>query len=221
MNKTELAIRDQIESASLEDLMPDFDREGTWEKISVQLQQEQPAKKKILWWYMPAAAAIVLGIFIAYFFFNDNKEIVSQQTALVHTNIKPKASIVSADMPLQKADTVRTIAQHLKIKEVKQLSSAVLKDEPVAGNVPVQQSPIAEHITTTESDKLVPVAIAKPLPVKHFLDIDNEDQSIMKAGQQIIPRPSYKERIAQRMSKDRHPDPNALPLREIYYAISN
>jgi hypothetical protein len=219
INKIESAIKDKIESASLEDLIPDFDQEATWAEINTKLYQK-PRKKKMVWLYMPYAAAIVLGILLCYFLNQSNEKTKFQQSVTqLKSQLKQKAF---STQQVNKADTATAIVQNLKAGKIKQAKlPATLKNESIVNNAPLQQPSIAEQAASVNSDQAVPIAIVKPVLVKHFLDIDNEDQSIMKAEQHILPRLSYKTQIVKRMSKNQPIDQNALPLRELYYAISN
>lgn len=195
-------LKDRMDNASLDEVMPGFDHMQTWSE----LEQRIPKKKRMplaSWW--SHAAALIAGLLIGGVLLNAlrGKETVVQEVPVANSKVKSQNS--KDGMPvlaeqqeiaptvIKETDTLYIVKELLvgnsKVKYQKskiqtphhksQITNSQFQSEPVIVQKPEpekQEQPVI-HDTPAQSQMVV-VTQQKPARVKpiHLLDIENEDR---------------------------------------------
>jgi hypothetical protein len=177
----EQMMNDKMEQASLKELMPGFDGEAEWNKLSKKLR---PVKTRSLWLAWSHAAALLLGIITSWF-------LIKQRTnsmATIPMQVISTPAAPAAIVPLQKK-TVNN-ALPLTIKKVyKSCSPAIKNTMPqiatgtslaaVKNNVKETTLPATDTAPIYTSAAIVPTVKKPRQRALNILDVANEDREFM------------------------------------------
>jgi hypothetical protein len=208
-NDFEQLWNDKLEGAPLKDLVPGFDREAEWNKLSEKLR---PSRKRPVWLVWSHAAAIILGILITWFLMKEsggNKQEPNLQVVNAPAPVKPEDSTLGLPLPYpaQKPDIKNATAlqnpamQNInnpkniivgKTQKIKKTQQDILKE--AQHNTPdnnevakqnntkeINPAPLPDSNDNKTQHPPHPIAIVKKTRQQaiHLLDIDNEDRKYM------------------------------------------
>lgn len=176
----EKMMNDKMEQASINDVLPGFNKEQTWDELS---QRVHKKKKKVIPLFWTHAAAVAVGLLIGSFTFN-----------MFFNNRNNNTTVITRGNEIQQKVIVRTDTVFIT-KEIKAPIESTIPNHPINKNnyKPIPQTVIAkqdtepqikevEHapqqiIEDTESVKEAIALKAKKIKPVHLLDVENEDRN--------------------------------------------
>lgn len=180
----EQSMRDKMDEASLNDLMPHFDKDEEWNDLSERLHPNK--RRSIIPMMWSHAAAVVIGVTVGWLLLkNTGKESAGvNEVARIINTTTPRA----VPAPSVIHDTVTT--QVVTIKEVPTQSTSIAKTSvPVIVHDTVIVAAQAEIKSPVTADTFKPTITVAPTAVAavkrprtravHLLDIDNEDKDLI------------------------------------------
>lgn len=176
-NDFEKLMNEKMDNASLNDVMPDFDKAATWNELESRIPTKK-TKPLFAWWTHAAAivAGIVLGGFALQILFNQDKNNAAPAT-VVQVEKQPAEVIVKTDtvfitkevmtepvvQPIRKASTPQPKVEEVIVQEEAKQPLETKKPLPV----------IEEEIIPETKEVIAKAKKVKPI---HLLDIDNENR---------------------------------------------
>jgi len=226
----EQAMNDRLEEAGLNELFPGFDREATWKELQQRIPQQQPEKKKkiiALGWYSHAAA-VLLGVLLTYGLLSLRKE-AGQRTpvAAVYTKLPPAMPKLEKGQDQEwrrlkrSNDSLKSLLtlmeqQPVKTRIIEKIVSVPVRQQHIAQQQPVIPGPEISPALVPDKTTAPTVAKAPELKVVHYMDIDNEDQSIMVKPAPTVFESKVRVRVNKPESRTYRPEQTVLPLRELF-----
>lgn len=196
-HKLEEQMQQLADTASLKELMPEFDKEGLWQDVTTQLQEKKDKGRKIALGWLSHAAAVVVAILATYTVIHFSRSTQSPQTTAHAPSVAPISSEtiqpapalpVPAAAPQPAASNrqqtnlaIQTSAPHIAtpVKQpTSQLIPAIIPDP--APMAPATRDIIPQPVT---------VATTMPKKVVHYLDLDADTQPAPAA--EPVPPPSF------------------------------
>lgn len=209
----EKMMNEKMDSASVHDVLPKFDKDATWDELSGMLPEK---KKRILplWW--THAAAVVAGLLVGGMLWHFALDKEEAQVIVAKT---PEASSAVPDVIIKK-DTV-----FIQVEPQKAVAKTTMKKAPAPA--PLQQTkqpntqntihePIEEVIVTTTPEQPQPTLpevqpevkyAAKKIKPVHLLDIQNENRET--ALYHNDPEAVRRSQFVLQITSERLPDNNS------------
>jgi hypothetical protein len=229
-------IKELLEGASLQDLAPDFDRDEVWAVMQERMPQAEPAKQKRVWlgWYSHAAA-VVLGILLTYGFFSLRQTSGNGENLAADYNKRRQvAPRIEKGRELEwrklqrSNDSLKSLLASLEQTQLRTTidpEPAIQQSVPAAHLAQQQAQKKALPAPEAQQDPIAPqpeeihVAANTPAPklkVTHYMDVENEDQSIMVRPAPVVFEKKLRLRVNKPESKTYRPEQSILPLRELF-----
>lgn len=180
----EQSMRDSLEGASLDDLAPDFDKEGEWDRLN---QRLHPKRRTVIPFMWSHAAAVLVGVTIGWFLLKGTGKQV----------VESSAQVAVAPAPIQSQPAPATVVQHdTVIKQVATAARQTAAAQPalvktitvvqhdtvqvlVQNSTPAAQATDTPVNTTIKSAEAV-ATVRKPRPqAVHLLDVESGAKSML------------------------------------------
>jgi len=223
-NRLEEQMNRVLDTASLKDILPDFEQDALWETVAQQLT-EQPKARRVLplgFKGISYAAAVLLAVILTYgvLHFTGRKE----QPAVA---IKPTSSLPVTTSPAKKIAPIKETlpasqpAEHIAqtTKQQPTVHQAITAPSAPALQVAQQQIILPEKTATpAPANQPNPKTVVKASPRKviHYLDVDEEASN--NSSTEDVAGPSF---IQMKLNKPGyHEDMTARPLlKEFVFAL--
>lgn len=227
-NELEEQMKRMTDDASLEELLPGFDKEALWGSISDELHPEKPAKKHFLLGWMSHAAAILLAIAGTWLFLHFNQRgtgdavavnipvatpqipVKNEQVAAVPQQALPRATgaqIVPQDKQIQ---TSVNYDSATPVASVKEAAPVIIPQSPA-------QVPEEQKIMVPEPQPVVVTVAKKTRKVTHYLDLDMDEPAY-----DVVPHPAPPVFVQMKLNKPDMPNNSnqKMPLKELVIALA-
>lgn len=209
-------MNEKMEEASLDEVMPEFDKHATWNE----LEERIPAKKKKVvpvWWTHAAtlAAGLILGAVIIKSLSVNNADTNTPAPVAVTKETKQPEVIVKTDTvfitkevivpPVQKPIQKAVAPQPTPPKQETRIAQKPNND--TQQQAPIIEPPVQDKIVKKQQPEAVAQQSkpAQPKPI-HLLDIDNENRQ--DALYHNDPSATHRSGFALQISTKRLPDKN-------------
>lgn len=209
-------LNDKLDYTSLNEIMPEFDKEEEWEKLSNRLPVKKRKILPLIGW--THAAALLVGLLISSLFFLSRED-----KSLIVTNTAPEEITTPTDVFINvPVDTVYITQAPAPASNTKNIQPVIrasnrsyspMKTHPGAPSEKETQEPvIVQHTDTpTITNDTEPIAQKnnqkEKITVVHILDIDNEDRQ--SALNNYDPSQKQRTGFALQITTRRLPDENS------------
>lgn len=179
----EKRLKEKMDSASLQDIMPGFDKEATWAEIDERMSER---KKRVLPLWFNYAAAVAVGLLLGgglvKMWWKDT--VVVTQLAQVIVKKTP-TTIQPVDTMTNKVDVQIAVPQSVPVHtNTNNIAKTKPQTKPaVDTQAPSLHTPKTDDIPTTPTPDVQQDVVAQTTtqPIKkrktvHLLDIENEDR---------------------------------------------
>ena len=178
MSRMDEQIKKGYDGASPEELMSSFDKEALWGQVQAGLQKPSPVKillRKVVY----AAAAVAAVLALLFWLPADHRQ---EQLSALRTVVTPVAPVVDpAPDTLNREALVKTFSPAKQASP--DLASGTENKPAPQRDVPVDMPTKQEPLAVVVEDRIMPATIAATsLPVRHLLDLGNEDRDLIDNG---------------------------------------
>lgn len=179
-------LNDKLDDASLNEIMPEFDKDAEWDNLSERLPGKKRRILPLVGW--THAAALVAGLLIGGLFFlsRDGEQVIVENEPTAEKQNIPDVNINAPvdTVYITKTEVVKKSTQNIKpVIRASNRSYPPMKTQPeIITPAPEEQKPVIVQYKDTTVTASQPVAIAQTqktkekITVVHILDIDNEDR---------------------------------------------
>lgn len=218
-NDFEKMMNEKMEGASLEELMPDFDKQATWEELEQRIPGEEKKTKPVFAWWTHAAtlaAGLIIGGIIIKSLTVTNP---TQQTQPVATTteqittgepeiiVKTDTVFITKEVPAAPVETPVQKAITPKPTQPKQETFIAQEETPKQKENKEQTiQPIIQEEIKKPQQAVAVASKQKQVKPIHLLDIDNEDRQ--DALYNNDPSAAKRSGFALHISTKRLPDNN-------------
>jgi hypothetical protein len=197
-------LRDKINEAALEELMPQFDEESMWKEIRRRNTTARSGIKEWAYQYGRYAAVLVLGLLLGFYFNQHHQsQTLCAQKMIVKQFVRDTIS-VNSTLPPAPINT----PQKRSIKpQVLALNNT--DNEPIIQNVVLSQTPLPEVERVLLKEE-------QPMRVVYFEDLEKEHKSLAQLSEK---------KSRKKIFQIKTPQPNEsvsqeMPLRNLIYALN-
>jgi hypothetical protein len=197
-------LRDKINEAALEELMPQFDEESMWKEIRRRNTTACSGIKEWAYQYGRYAAVLVLGLLLGFYFNQHHQsQTLCAQKTIVKQFVRDTIS-VNSTLPPAPINT----PQKRSIKpQVLALNNT--DNEPIIQNVVLSQAPLPEVERVLLKEE-------QPMRVVYFEDLEKEHKSLAQLSEK---------KSRKKIFQIKTPQPNEsvsqeMPLRNLIYALN-
>lgn len=171
--------------------------EGSWDKISGQLQTPEPSKRNKFFWYSIAAAFIGILI-VSTIYFNKSDEAIDAEIQIVDTpyernNLPEKQSkIIEQNNEKEKIVNAQRVTRNEITEPKKKIEKGVSYNSQVASNQKVNQEIIKDEVLTNTKEQLFNAKITEVIAQVNLFEKNNlpvssiEVDSLLRKAQQEI-----------------------------------
>lgn len=226
-NELEEQMKRLTDEASLEELLPGFDKDALWGSISDELHPGKPAKKRFLLGWVSHAAAILLAIAGTWLFLHFNQRTRSDAVAVGIPVTTPQVPVKNEKVVAVPQQALPQVADAPIVPHNKQASSSAPYNpaSPVASvkeaapvmilqpPVPVTEGP---KIMIPDPQPVVTVA-KKTRKVMHYLDLDLDESAY-----DVVPHPAAPVYVQMKLNRPDIPNNTnqQMPLKELVIALA-
>ena len=174
-NRVEEQMAGMLDSVSLNDILPDFDKEAVWEKVSARIPAGKPVRKILpvrIW----QAAAVLLVIVSTYMFMTHKGSVTEPTVATAGKKIPqaaPQTTTANSTIAVQQPTVIVKPANGTAQTAINATQQPVVVTPSI-----VVHEPVAPQEPLVATDPVLPkqpsVAAAPAKRVVHYMDIDDE-----------------------------------------------